>query len=978
MDIDTDFLCPKCRRRFTNSRGVLAHLNHKKSSCHDFLDDDDALSAFVEEETQQRARFVQERSLPTFWNRVPSPAPSPAPAPAPAPAPTPPHVNTTTTEYHSCSSFIYGQKANTFERIAGDRFAHRRVNNPYYPFQGREEWGLARFLARSSLSQSEIDEFLKLEWVQRLNPTFTSAHALRSLIESLPDPPRWYCDRMVIEGYETEHPIYFYWRDALSVIEYIFGNPVFASYMQYDPQRLWTDASRTERIYSEYMTGDFAWQSQVHLPDGATQLAVVGGSDKTCVTAMTGGLEMYPAYLSLANIVSEVRMKASNHAWMCFCFLPIVKFRVHPSFQSILSARLWHACMDKAFARCKDAAITGCFVADPHGRLRWSFPLLAAWIADLPEQHLISAVANSTSPHSLAVTNQFGDAHCHSPRHGLVTIKLIQDLTSRVDPWKLGAFQDKAKELGLNGVHLPFWRDWYLANPFHFLVPEILHTCHKFFFDHPLQWCINAVGAFELDSRFRSLHPRVGFRHFGNGVARVQQMTGREHRDIQRSIIAVIAGAVPPSFLRAIRALIDFIYQVQSPFLTESAISSFVDSLKEFHDEKAAITAAGARIGTKGPITHFNIPKLELWQHFACSTKMMGAPIQWTADVTERLHITEVKHPFRATNHRNFEEQCARILDRLERVKLFDFFCKFLANGDLKPSNPVVTEAVLTAQQDLHPVLPPTVATCEEIVMSQRPMQNYFLKGLVSSNSLAAFHLNKTPDIASISIGEATHLYALQDFWPALGDFMSGLSHQQRRGRRVSRGCPDVGFEDIRIWFRFRIQLHSVHDQHVLLPAQTVQVLPPSQKHPHGLCDTVLIHGLGDAGDSGDESVQVRMLFQPISNERQNNPFLCYIEKFSFAGRRAEDGSRLEEQDVDMYLLRRQFRSQVLGNGTRMRMGDIIPLTDIAHTVDLVPVYGAQKNPEITAENSLDLPTEFYLNCFSDKEIYHTLLKEFS
>ncbi|KAH9001804.1 hypothetical protein EDB86DRAFT_3063618 [Lactarius hatsudake] len=882
MDIDTDFLCPKCRRRFTNSRGVLAHLNHKKSSCYDFLDDDDALSAFVEEETQQRARFVQERSLPTFRNRVPSPAPSPspAPAPAPAPAPTPPH-------------------ANTFERIAGDRFAHRRVNNPYYPFQGREEWGLARFLARSSLSQSEIDEFLKLEWVQCLNPTFTSAHALRSLIESLPDPPRWYCDRMVIEGYETEHPIYFYWRDALSVIEYIFGNPVFASYM--------------------------------HLPDGATQLAVVGGSDKTCVTAMTGGLEMYPAYLSLANIVSEVHMKASNHAWMCFCFLPIVKFR--------------------------DAAITGCFVADPHGRLRWSFPLLAAWIADLPEQHLISAVANSTSPHSLAVTNQFGDAHCHSPRHGLVTIKLIQDLTSRVDPWKLGAFQDKAKELGLNGVHLPFWRDWYLANPFHFLVPEILHTCHKFFFDHPLQ----------------CLHPRVGFRHFGNGVACVQQMTGREHRDIQRSIIAVIAGAVPPRFLRAIRALIDFIYQVQSPFLTESAISSFVDSLKEFHDEKAAITAAGARIGTKGPITHFNIPKLELWQHFACSTKMMGAPIQWTADVTERLHITEVKHPFRATNHRNFEEQCARILDRLERVKLFDFFCKFLANGDLKPSNPVVTEAVLTAQQDLHPVLPPTVATCEEIVMSQRPMQNYFLKCLVSSNSLAAFHLNKTPDIASISIGEATHLYALQDFWPALGDFMSGLSHQQRCGRRVSRGCPDVGFEDIRIWFRFRIQLHSVHDQHVLLPAQTVQVLPPSQKHPHGLCDTVLIHGLGDAGDSGDESVQgeaaqvaqVRMLFQPILNERQNNPFLCYIEKFSFAGRRAEDGSRLEEQDV-------------LGNGTRMRMGDIIPLTNIAHTVDLVPVYGAQKNPEITAENSLDLPTEFYLNCFSDKEIYHTLLKEFS
>jgi hypothetical protein len=121
------------------------------------------------------------------------------------------------------------------------------------------------------------------------------------------------------------------------------------------------------------------------------------------------------------------------------------------------------------------------------------------------------------------------------------------------------------------------------------------------------------------------------------------------------------------------------------------------------------------------------------------------------------------------------------------------------------------------------------------------------------------------------------------------------------------------------------------------------------------------------------------MVFQPISYERpSNHPFLCYVENFSFAGRRAEDGSRLEERDVDMYLLRRQFRSQVVGNGARMRMGDIIPLTDIAQAVDIVPVYGAQKDPQITTKNSLDLPMNFYLNCFSDKEIYHTILTEFS
>ena len=122
------------------------------------------------------------------------------------------------------------------------------------------------------------------------------------------------------------------------------------------------------------------------------------------------------------------------------------------------------------------------------------------------------------------------------------------------------------------------------------------------------------------------------------------------------------------------------------------------------------------------------------------------------------------------------------------------------------------------------------------------------------------------------------------------------------------------------------------------------------------------------------------MLFQLISRvnpSNQSGPLLCYVQNFSFAGRRAEDGGRLEEHDVDMYLLRRQFRSQV-ENSARVRIGDIISLTDIMRAVDIVPVYGRQKDPHITAKNSLEVPVDFYLNCFSDKEIYHTILTEFS
>ena len=553
---------------------------------------------------------------------------------------------------------------------------------------------------------------------------------------------------------------------------------------------------------------------------------------------MTGGPEMYPAYLTLANIHSGVRMKASNNAWSCFAFLPIAKFKVNSDYQSILSVRLWHACMDKAFVKCKVAATKGHHIADPCGRLRKAFPLLAAWIDDLPEQHLISAIANNASPLSHVTTNQFGDDACHPPRHGHETLQRIYELTLRVDPWELNNFQKEAKAIGLSGINMPFWHDWRLADPFYFLVPEILHTCHKFFYDHPLQWCVNAIGSYELDQRFQSLHSRVGFRHFSKGIMHVKQMTGHEHRDIQCSLVAVIAGAVPPRFLRAIRAIIDFIYQVQSPLLTDTSISWFVDSLWEFHDEKDAIIDAGARMGSKTPIDHFNIPKLEIWHHFAASTRAMGAPIQWTADVTERLHITKVKIVFRGTNHRDFEEQCARSLDRSERVHLFDLLCSFA-----RPDESLAAFASPPAIQD------------ERILRSQRPTKNHFLKGFLSSTSLAAFHLNQMPTFTSLSLEQATNLYALPDFWPALGDFTNGLLYQQRRGRRVARGHPDVGFDHIRVWSHFRIQLHSVHDKQVVTPSQTVQALPPSESEGqlHGLCDAILIHA---HEGTEDESVQ--------------------------------------------------------------------------------------------------------------------------
>ena len=113
-------------------------------------------------------------------------------------------------------------------------------------------------------------------------------------------------------------------------------------------------------------------------------------------------------------------------------------------------------------------------------------------------------------------------------------------------------------------------------------------------------------------------------------------MTGREHRDLQRTIVPMIAGLADPDFVHAIRAIIDFLYRAQAPTFSPSSIHAMEESLQEFHSFKGAILRAGVRRGKSKEISHFEIPKLELLQSFSHGIHNSGSLIPYTADVSER------------------------------------------------------------------------------------------------------------------------------------------------------------------------------------------------------------------------------------------------------------------------------------------------------------------------------------------------------
>ncbi|KAG1753235.1 hypothetical protein EDB19DRAFT_1892662 [Suillus lakei] len=787
--------------------------------------------------------------------------------------------------------------------------------NPWYPFDGPGEWSLAKFLVKN-LTQTQIDQFLKLEWFKtQEQPAFKLKDELFFYLDLLPGHgPKWQCTEFRLKGYESEQPIYLIWRDALEVVKQLFVNPVYANHMCYDPHMVYNG---TEREIREFWTTDDAWAMQDQLPPGATIVPIIMASDKTPVTRHTGGLEMHPLFLTIGNIQSNVRMKATSHTWHCVAFMPTPTFLVGSNYQMLLQSQLWHRCMDFVSTNLKVAARIGEFMANPS----------AQWY----------------------------------------TYARIRDLCDKIDPWNLHPFVNEAKKLHLSGIHLQYWRNWRFANPAKFLTPEVLHALHKFFFDHVLKW-IKEVMDLELDMCFRSQHKRIGIHHFGSGVSHVKQMTGREHRDIQRTIVPTLWGAAPPDFLRAVHAMINFIYLAQNPIHTAMSINAMTSVLSEFHAFKGAILVAEARRGKGGVKDDFDIPKLKLMQNFACAVFNVGSLMQWSADVSERLLITHCKHLFEKTSRqKDFVKQIARILDRKEAIRLFNLYTLLSSSSTAASSqsthDPLIN-AVITEDDEITATetdLALTWISCinpeaQRRLHGPQPVHNNFLKGIVSDNVKVTFNVTLNPNHKCLTVPDLQLLYGISDFLEIFGASLIMSGHADL----YAQLCQLV----FNIWFKFCIQLHSTFHDCTIMPSQVVQAEPPSEQFPHGHCDVVLV---------GPFVAQVCAVFQPTTKKYLSlevpaflNQVFMLVQPFTFIGDDPEPLTRMW----------RVWRSRNI-NPSLPRYGErlaiIVPLTDITHAAELIPIYEGPLSKDVQSNMSLELFDEFFLNNFVDKEMYHAL-----
>ncbi|KAG1820112.1 hypothetical protein EV424DRAFT_1347202 [Suillus variegatus] len=888
---------------------------------------------------------------------------------------------------------VHARGLTFLECFNDDVYAHHRNENLYYPFASFQDWELASFLLSSTLSMAAIDHFLAIELIKALPLSYHMAKELRGRAELLPSGPKWQC-RVISTEHPTKLPVHLYWRNPLDCIESLFNNPRFAKDIDLVPECIYTTAERTVRIYGEWMTGEAAWMMQSKLPASSTLLGVILSSDKTNIMNMTGGRVAHPLLISLANIKMSVRNKASSHTFLLTALLPITEF-LHPvkRMQGVLEARLIHQCLDIILEPLKQAARIGRMMSDPAGNLRYCFTPLASYIVDTPEAAMLACVQGKTSPLTMASYKEFGDAFQHTPRTAKTTLTQLKSIKSTCDALDVEAFFATCEPYRLSGVADPFWCDWLFADPNQFLTPEALHHWHRESYDHDVQWCIRIVGAEEFDFRFSVLQPLITFRHFKQGISTLKQVTGRAQRDIQHYLVAVIANAAPPGVVIAVRALMDFRYLSQAVTIDGTQCQKILDALKTFHDHKHEIITHGGRRGAKSKniLDNWYIPKLKMMQSVMPSIYQVGSLIQWSADTTERAHITLIKDPAESTNNQDYDPQICRYLDHVEKCRYFHTMTSIAEQSHMHTAtvgddldDGVNDDEEADEAGDLQ-------AAISDFWGTERVVLNFFKKAELASLSTTvprplrtfvvgstAIHLNFDPSLRRQAIDDVAEKFCLPDLRAALADYIQweGQTVQNLHkltGQRQASQNADLPFKHLNIWFKVCVQQMPRHSGSALLPALMVNASPPDANWKYGRYDAAIFtvdstKRWPASGLKGHVVVEVRLIMLPVSPPGRTLPwaarFLTYVQRLDIVPQ--QHGSVLE-RTTQMHVLKRAMHAGV------MPFRDILPLDQLRSFTHIIPRFGPVADTRLTPQNSSKFAQSFFLNKYIDKDFYQII-----
>ncbi|THH16161.1 hypothetical protein EUX98_g9347, partial [Antrodiella citrinella] len=554
----------------------------------------------------------------------------------------------------------------------------------YGPFEDEDDWDLAKFLMEN-LGQKKTDQFLRLHKVKDgVRPSFKSNKSLKEKIDSLPQGPAWKHEFVTVQGdVEDEdgetmsEELELWYRDPAECVQELIGNPIFDGKMAYAPEKVFAELEGDERVFDEMWTADWWWKTQEKLPKGAMIAPLIIASDETKLSQFGGNKKAWPVYLTIGNIEKSVRRKPSNGATVLLGYLPSSQLKCFTKKERRVAGwQLFHHCMRRILDGIVEAGEQGVEMLCADGYRRKVFPVLAAYVADYPEQCLVTCAKKGWCPKCQRNAKKLGDL-----AGPLGTV--LRDVEETKDVLRKEENKEATDEFdaqGLQPLYKPFWVDLPHADIFAAITPDILHQLHKGVFkDHLVKWCTQLAGD-EIDKRYACEISHPGLCYFHSGISHITQSTGAEHKAMQKVFGCILPGAVQPGVVYAALALLDFIYYAQLRSHTTRTLAALRDALKRFHQHKGIFIDLAIR-------QHFNIPKIHSMEHYVAMIEALGSADGYNTESPERLHIEFAKNAYRATNRKEYVIQMTTWLCRQEALYTFSAYLLW-TGGKLHPSEP--------------------------------------------------------------------------------------------------------------------------------------------------------------------------------------------------------------------------------------------------------------------------------------------------